>query len=66
MGNGLEVAFVSKPLPVFKSILDNHEELNYYLKKVILEHREILGQNKILFLAMLQNKKIIRSARQRY
>ena len=40
MGNELEVAFVSKPLPVFKSILDKHEELNYYLKKVILEHRK--------------------------
>tara|TARA_R100000152_G_C6687884_1_gene120222 strand:- start:70 stop:669 length:600 start_codon:yes stop_codon:yes gene_type:complete len=36
----VEIQHVTKPMPVFTSILDNHVELNKYLKEVILEHRQ--------------------------
>ena len=38
--NTLEIQHVSKPLPIFTSILDDHVEFNKYLKQVILEHRQ--------------------------
>jgi len=34
-----EIQHVNKPMAVFTTILDNHVELNKYLKQVILEHR---------------------------
>ena len=40
MTSRMEVQHVNKPMPVFTSILDNHVEINKYLKQVILEHRE--------------------------
>jgi len=36
----LQVHFVPKPIEVFTTILDNHVEVNKYLKDVILEHRQ--------------------------
>ena len=36
----LQVHFVPKPIEVFTTILDNHVEVNKYLKEVILEHRQ--------------------------
>ena len=39
--NTLDVQKVKKELPVFTTILENHVELNQYLKKVILEHRQL-------------------------
>ena len=40
MASIFETQFVSKPLPVFSTIFDEHVELNKYLKEVILEHRQ--------------------------
>ena len=31
---------VSKPIPIFSTILSDHVEMNKYLKQVILEHRQ--------------------------
>jgi len=39
--NTLNVQTVKKELPVFTTILDNHQELNTYLKQVIKEHRQL-------------------------
>ena len=39
--NTLDVQTVKKELPIFTTILDNHQQLNQYLKKVILEHRQL-------------------------
>ena len=36
----LQINYVPKQMAVFTSILDNHVELNKYLKQVILEHRQ--------------------------
>jgi len=36
----LEIQHVSKPMAVFTTILDDHIEMNKYLKQVILEHRQ--------------------------
>ena len=36
----LELQYVPKQMAVFSVILDNHVELNKYLKQVILEHRQ--------------------------
>ena len=36
-----EVQHVSKPMAVFTTILDDHVEMNKYLKQVILEHRQL-------------------------
>ena len=36
----LEIQHVSKPLPIFTSIIENHVEVNKHLKEVILEHRQ--------------------------
>jgi hypothetical protein len=38
--NTLNTLTVKKELPVFTTILDNHQELNAYLKQVITEHRQ--------------------------
>ena len=38
--NTIDIQHVSKPLPVFTIILDDHVEFNKYLKEVILEHRQ--------------------------
>ena len=38
--NSFEIDHISKPLPVFRTILNNHVEFNKYLKAVILEHRQ--------------------------
>ena len=38
--NQLEIQYVPKQMAVFSVILDNHVELNKYLKQVILEHRQ--------------------------
>ena len=35
-----EIQYVSKPMSVFTTILDDHVEFNKYLKQVILEHRQ--------------------------
>tara|TARA_B100001113_G_C20806347_1_gene490517 strand:- start:40 stop:579 length:540 start_codon:yes stop_codon:yes gene_type:complete len=35
-----KVQYVPKPIPVFTAILDDHVDLNKYLKEVILEHRQ--------------------------
>ena len=40
MTSRMEVQYVNKPMPVFTGILDDHVEMNKYLKQVILEHRE--------------------------
>ena len=40
MSNKIDIQYVSKPTAVFTTILDNHVELNKYLKEVILEHRQ--------------------------
>ena len=34
-----EIQYVPKPMAVFTTILDDHVEMNKYLKQVILEHR---------------------------
>jgi|TARA_B100000902_G_scaffold186800_1_gene178995 hypothetical protein len=39
-GNEIQVHYVPKPIEVFCTIIDNHVELNKYLKEVILEHRK--------------------------
>ena len=36
----LNTLTIKKELPVFTTILDNYQELNTYLKQVILEHRQ--------------------------
>ena len=36
----INLKHVPKQMPIFVSILDNHVELNKYLKQVILEHRQ--------------------------
>ena len=36
----LELQYVPKQMAVFTTILDDHVELNKYLKQVILEHRQ--------------------------
>ena len=38
--NRVEVQYVPKQMAVFTTILENHVELNKYLKEVILEHRQ--------------------------
>ena len=38
--NTLEIQHVNKPMAVFTTILDDHIEMNKYLKQVILEHRQ--------------------------
>ncbi len=38
--NTLEIQHVPKQMAVFTTILDDHVELNKYLKQVILEHRQ--------------------------
>ena len=38
--NRLDIQHVNKPMAVFTAILENHVELNKYLKEVILEHRQ--------------------------
>ena len=38
--NQLDIQYVPKQMAVFSVILDNHVELNKYLKQVILEHRQ--------------------------
>ena len=35
-----QIQFVSKPIEVFTTIIDDHVEFNKYLKEVILEHRQ--------------------------
>jgi len=35
-----DIQHVSKPMAVFTTILDDHVEMNKYLKQVILEHRQ--------------------------
>ena len=35
-----EIQHVNKPMAVFTTILDDHVELNKYLKEVVLEHRQ--------------------------
>ena len=40
MTSRMKVQHVNKPMPVFTSILEDHVEMNNYLKQVILEHRE--------------------------
>ena len=40
MSNTLEIQHVPKQMAVFTTILDDHVELNKYLKEVILEHRQ--------------------------
>ncbi len=40
MSNKIDVAEVAKMLPIFTTVLENHEEFNKYLKEVILEHRQ--------------------------
>ena len=40
MSSTLQIKYVNKPLPVFSTILENHVNLNKYLKEVILEHRK--------------------------
>ena len=40
MASIFETQFVSKPIPVFSTIIEDHVELNKYLKEVILEHRQ--------------------------
>ena len=38
--NTLEIQYVPKQMAVFTTILDDHVEMNRYLKQVILEHRQ--------------------------
>ena len=38
--SGFNTQYISKPMAVFTTILDDHVELNEYLKQVILEHRQ--------------------------
>ena len=38
--NTIETQYVPKPMAVFTTILDDHVEMNKYLKRVILEHRQ--------------------------
>jgi len=38
--NTLEIQHVNKPMAVFSTILEDHVEMNKYLKQVILEHRQ--------------------------
>ena len=40
MSSEIKLQYVNKPMPVFTSVLDDHVEMNKYLKQVILEHRE--------------------------
>ena len=40
MSSIFETQFVSKPIPVFSTIIEDHVDLNKYLKQVILEHRQ--------------------------
>ena len=40
MSSVLEVQFVSKPMPIFSTIFEDHVEFNQYMKQVILEHRQ--------------------------
>tara|TARA_B100000131_G_scaffold141264_1_gene137484 strand:+ start:39 stop:665 length:627 start_codon:yes stop_codon:yes gene_type:complete len=40
MSNKIHIQYVNKPTAVFTTILDQHVELNKYLKEVILEHRQ--------------------------
>tara|TARA_B100000965_G_scaffold20654_1_gene15560 strand:- start:2935 stop:3534 length:600 start_codon:yes stop_codon:yes gene_type:complete len=40
MASIFETQFVSKPIPVFSTIIEDHVDLNKYLKQVILEHRQ--------------------------
>jgi len=40
MSNEFNILHVPKALPVFTTILEDHVEMNKYLKQVILEHRE--------------------------
>tara|TARA_E500000305_G_C3905758_1_gene180938 strand:+ start:49 stop:645 length:597 start_codon:yes stop_codon:yes gene_type:complete len=40
MSSEIKFQYVNKPMPVFTSVLDDHVEMNKYLKQVILEHRE--------------------------
>tara|TARA_B100000131_G_scaffold72217_1_gene68512 strand:- start:3258 stop:3977 length:720 start_codon:yes stop_codon:yes gene_type:complete len=35
-----KIDYVSKPMPIFSTIIQDHVELNKYLKEVILEHRQ--------------------------
>ena len=35
-----DINYVNKPMAVFTTILDDHVELNKYLKEVVLEHRQ--------------------------
>ena len=39
MTSEFEIQHVNKPMAVFTTVIDNHVELNKYLKEVILEHR---------------------------
>ena len=39
--NQLDIQYVPKQMAVFTTILDDHVELNRYLKQVILEHRQL-------------------------
>jgi len=40
MSSALEIQHVPKQMAVFTTILDDHVEMNKYLKQVILEHRQ--------------------------
>ena len=40
MSSVLEVQFVSKPMPIFSTIFEDHVEFNQYMKQVILDHRQ--------------------------
>ena len=40
MSSTLKIEYVSKPIPIFTTILDDYVEFNKYLKQVILEHRQ--------------------------
>ena len=40
MSSIFEIQYVPKKMAIFTTILDNHVELNKYLKQVILEHRQ--------------------------
>ena len=41
MSSELKIQHVPKQMAVFTTILDDHVELNRYLKQVILEHRQL-------------------------
>ena len=38
--SSFDIQHVSKPIPIFSTILADYVELNKYLKQVILEHRQ--------------------------